>query len=281
MRIAQIAPLIESVPPRLNGGTERIARYLCEELVAQGHDVTLFASGNYKPRQNWCHAVHRHCGSIHRSGSYSLLHADARQSTPNGVDFDMLHFHIDQFHFPIFHDFAHRTVTTLHGRQDLRTSSSFTPASRTCRWSPSRTPSAGRSQTRISPVTSPRPAKRSAHPDTASPRGLPRFFGRISPEKRVDRAIEIHTPSASAQDRRQGRPRRRRVLQTEIEPLLTLPRIEYIGEIDSAAKTPSWASARTAVPDRLAGAVRAGADRGDGLRHAGSRLSQGRRRRSG
>jgi glycosyltransferase involved in cell wall biosynthesis len=82
MKIAQVAPLIESVPPRLYGGTERVVSYLTEELVRLGHDVI------DKVRER----------------------AD---------EFDILHFHIDLFHFPLFRALAARTLTTLHGRQDL------------------------------------------------------------------------------------------------------------------------------------------------------------------
>ena len=121
MRIAQIAPPIESVPPAYYGGTERVVSYLTEELVRQGHRVTLFASGDLLTS-----AERRSRARSRRSGStptvrdvipYYLLMLD--QVRERADEFDLLHFHIDQFHFPIFRPIAHRTLTTLHGRQDL------------------------------------------------------------------------------------------------------------------------------------------------------------------
>ena len=120
MKIAQVAPLMESVPPRLYGGTERIVSYLTEELVEQGHDVTLFASGDSLTRRA-PGAVHgrRRCGSTRRQGPDPLPSDHARRGAPARREFDVLHFHIDLLHFPLLRDFAWRTVTTLHGRLDL------------------------------------------------------------------------------------------------------------------------------------------------------------------
>jgi glycosyltransferase involved in cell wall biosynthesis len=193
MRIALIAPLIESVPPRLYGGTERIVSYLCEELVAQGHDVTLFASGDSETKAKLvpcCDQALRLDPSIKDIFPYYMLMIDrARRMT---AQFDILHFHIDQFHFPVFRETAHKTLTTLHGRQDLpdlkRLYAGFPEM----------------------PLSSISIAQRAPLPDVAFAgniaHGLPRdlltpslnarggylaFLGRISPEKRVDRTIEI------------------------------------------------------------------------------------------
>src|SRR4029078_7902629 len=120
MKIAQIAPLIESVPPRLYGGTERIVSYLTEELVALGHDVTLFASGDSITDANLVPCVPKALlldASIRDIIPYYMLMLDRVRQCAD--DFDVLHFHIDQFHFPLFRPIAARTVTTLHGRQDL------------------------------------------------------------------------------------------------------------------------------------------------------------------
>jgi len=119
LKIAQIAPLIESVPPRLYGGTERVVSWLTEELAAQGHDVTLFASGDSKTSAQ-LHAVCPRAlrlEGIQNSIPYNLIMLDqvARRMT----EFDVLHFHIDFFHYPIFRNMADKTLTTLHGRQDL------------------------------------------------------------------------------------------------------------------------------------------------------------------
>src|SRR5215203_2962082 len=120
MRIAQIAPLVESVPPRMYGGTERIVSYLTEELVHQGHDVTLFASGD-----SITLAELVSCGlsalrldpSVREPIPHYMLMLD--QVRERADEFDVLHFHIDLFQFPLFRTMAERTVTTLHGRQDL------------------------------------------------------------------------------------------------------------------------------------------------------------------
>ena len=120
MKIAQIAPLMESVPPRLYGGTERIVSYLTEELVALGHDVTLFASGNSITAADLVPCVPKALrldASVRDTIPYYMLMLDRVRQRAD--DFDILHFHIDQFHFPLFRPIAGRTVTTLHGRQDL------------------------------------------------------------------------------------------------------------------------------------------------------------------
>src|SRR6186997_1060418 len=119
MRIAQIAPLIESVPPRLYGGTERIVSYLTEALVTQGHDVTLFASGDSVTSAklvSCCAQALRLNPAVRDPIPYYLLMLDKVRKMAS--QFDVLHFHIDQLHFPIFHSLGVPTVTTLHGRQD-------------------------------------------------------------------------------------------------------------------------------------------------------------------
>ena len=120
MRIAQIAPLMESVPPKLYGGTERIVSYLTEELVKLGHDVTLFASGNSVTSAKLVSCVPtalrldpKVCDVI----PYYMLMLDRVRS--QSQQFDILHFHIDYLHFPLFRDMSSRNLTTLHGRQDL------------------------------------------------------------------------------------------------------------------------------------------------------------------
>ena len=120
MKIAQIAPLMESVPPRLYGGTERVVSYLTDELVRMGHDVTLFASGDSVSGANLVRCVptaSRLDAKVSDPIPYYMLMLDRVRELAD--EFDILHFHIDQFHFPLFRPMAHRTVTTLHGRQDL------------------------------------------------------------------------------------------------------------------------------------------------------------------
>jgi len=119
MKIAQIAPLVESVPPTLYGGTERVVSWLTEELVRQGHDVTLFASGDSVTAAKLMPIVPKslRLAGIHNSTTYNIIMLD--QVARMADQFDVLHFHIDFFHYPLFRNLAHRTVTTLHGRQDL------------------------------------------------------------------------------------------------------------------------------------------------------------------
>ena len=111
---------MESVPPRLYGGTERIVSYLTEELVGLGHEVTLFASGDSITAANLVPCVPKALRldpSVRDTIPYYMLMLDRVRQRLD--DFDILHFHIDQFHFPLFRPIAGRTVTTLHGRQDL------------------------------------------------------------------------------------------------------------------------------------------------------------------
>jgi glycosyltransferase involved in cell wall biosynthesis len=120
MKIAQVAPLIESVPPRLYGGSERVVSYLTEELVRLGHDVTLFASGDSITSAELapcCTRALRLDPTVRDIIPYFMLMIDKVRE--RAEEFDVLHFHIDLFHFPLFRSLAARTLTTLHGRQDL------------------------------------------------------------------------------------------------------------------------------------------------------------------
>ena len=239
MKIAQVAPLMESVPPRLYGGTERIASYLTEELVAQGHDVTLFASGDSITAAKLvpcCARALRLNPAVRDPVPYYMLMLDKVRRRAH--EFDIVHFHMDQFHFPIFRDIAHRTITTLHGRQDL----------------PDMLPLyAGSPEMRLVSISN---AQRNPVPDASYVatvyHGLPRdlltptlhprggylaFVGRISPEKRVDRAIRIARAVgiplkiAAKVDRVD-----QEYFKSEIEPLLAGPGVEFIGEIDERRK---------------------------------------------
>ena len=120
MKIAQVAPLIESVPPRLYGGTERIVSYLTEELVRLDHDVTLFASGDSITTAELapcCTRALRLDATVRDIVPHFMLMID--KVCERAKEFDVFHFHIDFFHFPLFRSLAARTLTTLHGRQDL------------------------------------------------------------------------------------------------------------------------------------------------------------------
>jgi len=119
MRIAQVAPLAESVPPKLYGGTERVVSWLTEELVRQGHDVTLFASGDSQTSARLVACAPkglRLAGLRDHTASLLVMLSEVRRRAD---EFDIIHFHVDQLHFPLFDDIRHKCLTTLHGRLDL------------------------------------------------------------------------------------------------------------------------------------------------------------------
>jgi glycosyltransferase involved in cell wall biosynthesis len=247
LKIALIAPLIERVPPRLYGGTERIVSYLAEELVAMGHDVTLFASGQSLTSARLiacCEQELRLNPAVRDPIPYYMLMLDRVRRMAS--QFDILHFHIDQFHFPVFHDAAARCVTTLHGRQDLpdlRYLYAGFPDMRLISVSlAQRAPIAGASFAGNVPHGLPRNL---FTPTLIGRGGYLAFLGRISPEKRVDRAVAIA--------RAVGLPLRiaakvdrvdERYFRAEIVPLFDLPEIEYIGEIDETQKAAFLGEAR-------------------------------------
>jgi glycosyltransferase involved in cell wall biosynthesis len=240
MKIAQIAPLMESVPPRLYGGTERIVSYLTEELVALGHDVTLFASGDSITAANLVPCVPKALRldtSIRDTVPYYMLMLDRVRQRAD--DFDVLHFHIDQFHFPLFRPIAGRTVTTLHGRQDL-------PDLRPLYLGFDDMPLVSISDDQRRPVPNANFAATVYHglptdlhrPSAGPGGGYVAFLGRISPEKRPDRAIAIARSLgiplkiAAKVDRVDDV-----YFRTQIEPMLDDPGVEFIGEINEHQKT--------------------------------------------
>ena len=239
MKIAQIAPLMESVPPRLYGGTERIVSYLTEELVELGHDVTLFATGDSITTANLVPCVPtalRLNASVRDTIPYYMLMLDRVRQRAD--DFDVLHFHIDQFHFPLFRSIAGRTVTTLHGRQDL-------PDLRPLYLGFEEMPLVSISNDQRRPVPNANFAATVYHGlpvdllrPTAGPQGgYVAFLGRISIEKRPDRAIAlarslgIPLKIAAKVDRVDDV-----YFRTQIEPLLDDPGVEFIGEINEQQK---------------------------------------------
>ena len=239
MKIAQIAPLIESVPPQLYGGTERIVSYLTEELVAQGHDVTLFASADSVTSASLvpcCEQGLRLNPAVRDPIPYCMIMLDKLRGM--AAQFDILHFHIDQFHFPIFHDRPLRALTTLHGRQDL-------PDLKVLYDGFPEMPLVSVSQAQRRPIPDANFVGTVLHGiprDLFAPTLLPRggylaFLGRISPEKRVDRAISIARSVglplkiAAKVDRADEAYFRR-----DIAPLLDQPGIEFIGEISEKQK---------------------------------------------
>src|SRR5487761_1170754 len=119
MRIAQIAPLTEAVPPKFYGGTERVVSWLTEALVEGGHDVTLFASGDSVTNAKLipgCAKGLRLAGIREHLATHLVL---LDQVHRRQAEFDIIHFHVDLLQFPMFQDIAWKTVTTLHGRLDI------------------------------------------------------------------------------------------------------------------------------------------------------------------
>src|SRR5215471_986325 len=240
MKIAQIAPLIESVPPRGYGGTERIVSYLTEEHVRLGHDVTLFASGDSvtSARLVSCATTALRLDPHVRDPiPYYMLMLDRVRDCAE--DFDILHFHIDQFHFPLFRPLAGRSITTLHGRQDL-------PDLRPLYFGFSDMPLVSISDSQRAPVQNANFAATVYHglpADLLHPTFNPRggylaFLGRISPEKGVDRAINvartlgIPLKIAAKVDRVD-----QAYFREQIEPLIVEPYVQFIGEINDQEKS--------------------------------------------
>ncbi|MGZ3292385.1 MAG: glycosyltransferase family 4 protein [Xanthobacteraceae bacterium] len=240
MKIAQISPLMESVPPRLYGGTERIVSYLTDELVRQGHDVTLFASGDSVSSAKLVRCVPmalRLDANVRDPIPYYMLMLDRVREMAD--EFDILHFHIDQFHFPLFRPIANRTVTTLHGRQDLHDLKPLYVGF-------SDMPLVSISNSQRKPIANANFAATVYHglplqmlKPTYKPSGnYVAFLGRISPEKRPDRAIRIaqalgvRIKIAAKIDKVDEA-----YFRESIAPLLNQPGVEYIGEIDERSKS--------------------------------------------
>ena len=192
MRIAQIAPLFEAVPPKLYGGTERVVHWITEALVEQGHDVTLFASGDSQTSAKlvpvWPQAL-RLSPIADWVATYALLIETVAQ---RAHEFDVLHFHIDYWPNSVFSRLGVPFVTTLHGRLDLHefkvVYSKFP-----------KVPIVSISDNQRKPVADLGWAGTVHHgmpinlltPQPTTDPSYFAFLGRISPEKRVDRAIEI------------------------------------------------------------------------------------------
>jgi glycosyltransferase involved in cell wall biosynthesis len=239
VRIAQVSPLFESVPPKLYGGTERVVSYLTEELVAQGHDVTLFASADSVTTARLVPMCDRSLrldpGCVDQM-AHHVRQVD--QVYRHAHDFDIIHFHIDYLHYPVSARLGAPRLTTLHGRLDLP---DLQPLYRSFP---------------EEPVVSISDDQRGPLPwlnwKATIHHGLPprllefhprrgdylAFLGRFSPEKRPDRAIELA--------RRTGFPLKmaakidkadQEYFDAKIRPLMKdCPGVEYVGEINESEK---------------------------------------------
>jgi glycosyltransferase involved in cell wall biosynthesis len=251
MKIAQIAPLVESVPPRLYGGTERVVSYLTEALVRQGHDVTLFASGDSVTSADLVPCATQALRLDPRVKDwvpYMMLTLDRVRSRAS--EFDILHFHIDALHFPLFRTRARRTVTTLHGRQDL-------PDLPVLYNGFPEMPLVSISNAQRTPIPDANFAATVLHglpTDMLQPTFDPRggylaFLGRISPEKGPDRAIKIARAlgiplKMAAKVDKADEDYHREVIQ----PLLNEGGgVEFVGEIDERGKQKFLGEARAVL----------------------------------
>src|ERR1700754_1908232 len=234
MRIAQVAPLTEAVPPKLYGGTERGGHWLTEELVALGHDVTLFASGDSetsaKLDATWPKAL-RLDGSVRDPNALHMVMLERVRQKSDDDEFDFLHFHLDYYPWSLFYRQPTPFVTTLHGRLDLPepqpvfNTFSDVPVISISNAQRGRVPQANWNRT----VYHGMPEKLLT-PREVTP-GYLAVLGRIAPEKGVDRAIRIAIRCgvplkiAAKVDRAD-----QEYYEGIIRPLIDHPLIEYIGE---------------------------------------------------
>lgn len=238
MRIAQVAPLYESVPPKYYGGTERVVSYLTEELVRQGHEVTLFASGDSVTSAHLAPACHRslrldkHCidTMAHHIVMLEQVYKQAEQ-------FDFIHFHVDYLHFPLSRRCRFPHLTTLHGRLDI-------PDLEPLYKEFSEMPVVAISNAQRQPLpwinwqgTVYHGLPEDLYPFIEKPENYLAFLGRLCPEKRVDTAIEIAKrlemplKIAAKVDKVDEV-----YFDTLVKPLLEHPLIEYVGEIGESEK---------------------------------------------
>jgi glycosyltransferase involved in cell wall biosynthesis len=233
MRIAQVAPLYESVPPKLYGGTERIVSYLTEELVKRGHDVTLFASGDSLTQAKLVpicpRALRLDSKCIDPMAHHVLM---LETIVAQWQQFDLIHFHIDYLHFPLSRALDWTTLTTLHGRLDLPDLSPLYRAFPDM-------PVSSISNAQRAPLpwlnwqgTVYHGLPENQYEFSPKPGGYLAFLGRTSPEKGLDRAIAIA--------RKAGMPLKigakvdaadLKYFETCLKPLISGPDIEFLGEV--------------------------------------------------
>ncbi len=241
MKIAQVTPLYEAVPPRLYGGTERVVAHLTDALVDLGHDVTLFASADAETRARLV-PVRDQAIRLDPAPLKSDLAAHMvmlAEVLTRADDFDVIHFHTDMIQFPMFERYADRTLTTLHGRLDMKDIPGVY-----ARWPQFGLVSISDDQRRPLPSANWKATVHHGMPGdlyhfTPKSDGYLAFLGRISPEKRPDRAIDIATrlnkplkiaAKVDAADKTYW--------ETVIKPMIDAnPLIEFVGEIGDHQKS--------------------------------------------
>jgi glycosyltransferase involved in cell wall biosynthesis len=241
MKIAQVTPLYEAVPPKLYGGTERVVAHLTDALVELGHDVTLFASADAQTKARLV-PVRDQAIRLDPAPFKSDLAAHMTmlaEVMKRADDFDVIHFHTDMIHFPFFASCAEKTLTTLHGRLDMK---DLPEVYR--QWTQYGLVSISDDQRRPLSFANWKATVHHGMPGelyTFHPKsqGYFAFLGRISPEKRPDRAIEIAT--------KLGRPLKmaakvdaadKLYWEEKIKPLVDgNPLVEFIGEIGDHQKS--------------------------------------------
>ncbi|MGP9813484.1 glycosyltransferase family 4 protein [Rhodopseudomonas sp. NSM] len=241
MRIAQVAPLTEAIPPKLYGGTERVVHWLTEELVALGHDVTLFASGDSttsaRLESTWPRAL-RLDGAVRDPNALHMVMLEQVRRRCDNEEFDLLHFHLDYYPWSLFHRQPTPFLTTMHGRLDL-------PEHQPVFSTFADVPVVSISDSQRRPVSKANWIRTIHHglpanlltPLVRKPEYLA-VLGRIAPEKGVDHAIRIAIRAdiplkiAAKVDRAD-----QDYFEQVIEPMLHHPLIEYIGEIGDQQKS--------------------------------------------
>jgi glycosyltransferase involved in cell wall biosynthesis len=240
MKIAQVAPLYESVPPKLYGGTERVVSYLTEELIKQGHDVTLFASGDSQTKarliSGCAMALRLRERSVFDPIIYHLrmLEEVSRQVS----EFDVVHFHLDYLHLPLWHRHALSPfLTTLHGRLDI-------PELGMLYRNYPGAPFVSISDTQRAPLswldwcgTVHHGLPANLLPFNSEPEDYLAVIGRICPEKGIEQAIEVAVRTGRQLKIAAKIDRVDRVyFETRVEPLLSHPLIQFVGEINEEEK---------------------------------------------
>ncbi len=238
MKIAQISPLYESVPPQMYGGTERVVSYLTDELVRQGHNVSLFASGDSVTKAKLipvCSSALRLNKECVDPITHHVIQMEYVREMIN--DFDILHYHTDYLHFAFSQSNSRPHITTLHGRLDL-------PDLKFVYDKFSHIPVVSISNSQRFPLPMANWVRTVYHglPEDlytlgSGKGGYAAFIGRISPEKRVDRAIEIALKAGIPLKIAAKIDKVDQVyFEKEIRHLLDHPLIEFVGEIGDSQK---------------------------------------------